>query len=90
MIRPTKGGEVTCHTPPRAAYAAMVTGMDRNLGRIFDAVKARGEWDNTIVIFTSDNGETFELGVFDPDFFGSNRGLRGSKCGCMKVVCGCP
>ena len=67
------------HPTPRAAYAAMVTGMDRNLGRIFDAVKARGEWDNTIVIFTSDNGRDFELGGFDPEFFGSNRGLRGFK-----------
>ena len=67
------------HPTPRAAYAAMVTGMDRNIGRIFDAVKARGEWDNTIVIFTSDNGATFELGGFDPEFFGSNRGLRGHK-----------
>ena len=67
------------HPTPRAAYAAMVTGMDRNIGRIFAAVKARGEWDNTIVIFTSDNGATFELGGFAPEFFGSNRGLRGYK-----------
>lgn len=67
------------HPTPRAAYAAMVTGMDRNIGRIFAAVKARGEWDNTIVVFTSDNGATFELGGFDPEFFGSNRGLRGHK-----------
>ncbi|MAV55109.1 MAG: hypothetical protein CMJ28_04055 [Phycisphaerae bacterium] len=67
------------HPTPRAAYAAMITGMDRNIGRLFAAVKARGEWDNTVVIFTSDNGATFELGGFDPDFFGSNRGLRGHK-----------
>ena len=67
------------HPTPRAAYAAMVTGMDRNIGRLFAAIKARDEWDNTIVIFTSDNGATFELGGFDPEFFGSNRGLRGHK-----------
>ena len=73
-----EGGRLLPHPTPRAAYAAMVTGMDRNSDEFLDAVRARGEWDNTIVIFTSDNGRLLNWG-FDPEFFGSNRGLRGFK-----------
>lgn len=39
-----------------AVYAAMVEAMDYHLGRLVDYLKARGEYDNTIIIFTSDNG----------------------------------
>jgi arylsulfatase A-like enzyme len=39
-----------------AVYAAMVEQMDRGVGAIMDAVKARGDSDNTIVLFLSDNG----------------------------------
>src|SRR5262249_5632180 len=45
------------HPTPRAAYAAMVTRMDRSVGRILDLLKELGLDDNTLVIFTSDNGE---------------------------------
>jgi len=37
-------------------YAAMVENLDTNLGRLFDALKRNGQWDNTLVLFTSDNG----------------------------------
>lgn len=37
-------------------YAAMVENLDTNMGRLFEALEASGEADNTIVIFTSDNG----------------------------------
>lgn len=39
-------------------YFANVTGVDREFGRIIDQLKAMGEYENTIVVFTSDHGET--------------------------------
>lgn len=39
-----------------AVYAAMVEQMDRGIGRILDAIDARGERDNTLIVFLSDNG----------------------------------
>ncbi|HEX8969294.1 MAG TPA: arylsulfatase, partial [Chloroflexota bacterium] len=43
-------------------YAAMVDNIDQNLARVLDTVDAFGELDNTIVVFTSDNGGTAEGG----------------------------
>jgi arylsulfatase A len=63
---------------PHAAFAAMVTRMDRDVGRIVDLVRARGMAERTLVIFTSDNGPHKEGGA-DPDFFNSSGGLRGIK-----------
>jgi arylsulfatase A-like enzyme len=37
-------------------YYAFITGMDRHLGRLFQALKKSGQMDNTIIIFSSDNG----------------------------------
>ena len=39
-------------------YFANVTGVDHEFGRLVATLKALGEWDNTIVVFTSDHGET--------------------------------
>ncbi len=58
--------------------AAMVTRMDGDVGRILDALKSYGIDENTIVVFTSDNGPHLEGGN-DPDFFDSNGPLRGTK-----------
>ncbi|MBR7742687.1 arylsulfatase [Phycicoccus sp. BSK3Z-2] len=44
-----------------AAYAAMVTAMDRGIGRILDTLEARGELENTIVVFLADNGGCAEI-----------------------------
>lgn len=44
-------------------YAAMVDNVDQNLGRLLDTIEALGEADNTVVIFTSDNGATEEGGA---------------------------
>lgn len=41
-----------------AFYFANVTGVDREFGRIVDELKAMGEYENTIIVFTSDHGET--------------------------------
>ena len=37
-------------------YAAMVTEMDRAIGRILDQVRANGDWEDTVILFMSDNG----------------------------------
>jgi arylsulfatase len=44
-------------------YAAMVDHVDQNLGRLLGAIDALGELDDTIVVFTSDNGGTGEGGA---------------------------
>jgi arylsulfatase len=43
-----------------AIYAGMVDNMDQNFGRLRAALEAIGEWDNTIVLFLSDNGASRE------------------------------
>jgi arylsulfatase A len=68
------------HPSPRAAYAAMVTRMDRTVGRIIDLVEELGQEKNTIFFFSSDNGPTYAGGA-DSTFFesaGPFRGLKGS------------
>ena len=59
-------------------FAAMVTRMDRDIGRIMTKLKELGIDEDTIVVFTSDNGPHRE-GGHDPEFFGSRGGLRGIK-----------
>jgi arylsulfatase A-like enzyme len=63
---------------PHAAFAAMITRMDRDVGRLLDRLRARGLDDRTLVLFTSDNGPHQEGGA-DPAFFNSSGGLRGIK-----------
>ncbi|MDO7172356.1 arylsulfatase [Mariniflexile sp. AS56] len=58
------------------AYAGMVSRMDRDLGRLFEKLKALGIEDNTIIFFTSDNGPEYER--YDK-FFNSNGALKGGK-----------
>lgn len=68
------------HRTPRAAYAAMVTRMDREIGKLLDLVKELGLSENTIVVFTSDNGPLYDrLGGTDTEFFNSAAGMRGRK-----------
>jgi len=65
---------------PRATYAAMISILDRDVGRILDHLEALGLDENTVVFFTSDNGP-HEAGGMDMDatFFDSSGGLRGIK-----------
>jgi arylsulfatase A-like enzyme len=60
------------------AKAAMITRLDRDVGRLMALLKKLGIDDNTLVFFTSDNGPHREGGA-DPDFFDSNGPLRGIK-----------
>lgn len=59
-------------------FAAMVTRMDRDIGRLLEALKKTGADRNTLLLFSSDNGPHRE-GGHNPDFFDDNGPLRGIK-----------
>ena len=61
-----------------AAFAAMVDIMDEDIGELVAKLEELGIDDNTLIIFTSDNGAHQE-GGHDPDFFDSNGPFRGYK-----------
>lgn len=76
-----RGYGYTPHFTPRAAYAAMITRLDRYVGRLLDLLDELDLAKDTIVVFTSDNGTTHLGAEVDYDFFksvGSLRGLKGS------------
>ncbi len=56
----------------RRVYSAMVHAVDEQIGRIVAALEQRGILENTLIVFSSDNGGPINLGA-------SNGGLRGSK-----------
>jgi len=63
---------------PRAHFAAMVTRLDLAVGDVLSKIEQLGLEENTIIMFTSDNGPHLEGGAA-PDFFNSNGDLRGYK-----------
>lgn len=63
---------------PRATFAAMIYRLDMYVGQIVRKLKEKGMYENTIIIFASDNGPHKEGGA-DPDFFNSNGIWRGYK-----------
>lgn len=63
---------------PRAVRAAMISRLDRDVGRILDRLDQLKLSENTLVIFTSDNGP-ITAGGQDPEFFDSNGPLRDLK-----------
>lgn len=74
------------HPRPRAAYAAMISDLDRHVGAVVDQLRACGILDETLIVFTSDNGTThrakdpkFGIGGVDAAFFNSTAGLSGFK-----------
>jgi arylsulfatase A-like enzyme len=84
----------TPHPRPRAAYAAIISELDRHVGRVRTALEQAGILDDTLIVFTSDNGtthgpfakkdakqttNTFGIGGVDATFFNSVAGLRGLK-----------
>ena len=77
----------TPHPRPRAAYAALVSSLDRHVGVILRTLDELGLAANTLVVFTSDNGTThgspgdpvFGIGGVDAAFFDSTAGLKGRK-----------
>ena len=72
-----KGGYVS-QAYPHATFAAMVMRLDEYVGQIVRKLKELGLYENTVIIFSSDNGPHREGGA-DPDFFDSNGPWRGYK-----------
>lgn len=66
-----------------AQFAAMITRLDSYVGEIMDILDRKGFTDNTLLIFTSDNGPHEEGGA-DPEFFGRDGKLRGLKRQCYE------
>ena len=71
-------GAYIAQSEPHATFAAMVTRLDVYVGEIVQKLKDLGLYENTILIFSSDNGPHKEGGA-DPDFFDSNGPWKGYK-----------
>lgn len=74
----SKKGEYASQPQSHAAFAAMINLLDDQVGEIVAKIKELGLEENTIIIFTSDNGPHQEGGA-DPHYFNSNGVLRGYK-----------
>jgi arylsulfatase A-like enzyme len=64
---------------PHATYAAMISTLDERIGALINTLKAEGTYENTLIVFSSDNGPTFNGGTDSPWFhsggpFKSERG----------------
>ncbi|HMG89091.1 MAG TPA: arylsulfatase [Chryseolinea sp.] len=73
-----KTGGYSSQSEPRTAFASMINVLDDHVGEIIRKLKDLNIYDNTIIVFTSDNGPHREGGA-DPDFFDSNGMLKGYK-----------
>lgn len=73
-----KQGGYRSQAESHAAFAAMIYYLDEQVGEIVNKLEELGISDNTIVIFTSDNGPHKEGGA-DPDYFNSNGPFKGYK-----------
>ncbi len=65
------------HKNPHAAYAAMVSYLDENIGKLVQQLKDEGIYENTLLVFTSDNGPTYNGGA-DPEYFESAKPFDGN------------
>lgn len=75
------GSEGSRYNPTQhghAEFAAMITRLDAQVGEVLAKLKEKGLDENTIVIFTSDNGPHEEGGA-DPNFFNRDGLLKGIK-----------
>lgn len=62
---------------PHATYAAMISYLDENIGKLIQKLKDLGIYDNTLIVFTSDNGPTHNGGADSPWF--QSAGILGSR-----------
>jgi len=63
---------------PRATYAAMISTLDEQVGEIVKKLKDLGLYENTLIIFTSDNGPTYTGGA-DTRYFKSSRPFKAER-----------
>ena len=69
---PYKGGKgYFPNQYPKATYAAMISYLDQQVGELVQELKRLGLYENTLIIFTSDNGPTYDIGGVDPHYFNS-------------------
>jgi arylsulfatase A len=73
-----KKGKVSFEPYPHAAFAAMISRLDKYTGEVLNAIRKKGMEENTLIIFTSDNGPHKENGG-DPEYFDNNGIYRGIK-----------
>jgi arylsulfatase A-like enzyme len=73
-----KNGGYGSQEYPHAAFAAMIYRLDSQVGELVKKLEESGISDNTLIIFTSDNGPHREGGA-DPDYFDSNAIYKGYK-----------
>ncbi|MBC6997094.1 arylsulfatase [Cytophaga sp. FL35] len=66
-------------TDRQKRFYGMITNLDENLGKLIKQLKASGQWDNTIFIFTTDNGTAAGISNEKGKQRGYNAGLRGTK-----------
>ena len=80
-VVPFKQGKTTYgdQDRPRAAYAVMLSRLDYGEGQIVKKLEEEGVLQNTIIMFSSDNGIHHE-GGHDAEYFNSNAEFRGTKC----------
>ncbi|MCP4374056.1 MAG: sulfatase-like hydrolase/transferase, partial [Deltaproteobacteria bacterium] len=76
---PYTGGSYQPHPEPKACYAAMISFLDDQVGRLMSLLQELGLDENTVVLFTSDNGTTYLKKQVDYEFFNSLGDLRGLK-----------
>ena len=58
-----------------AIYAAMIDRLDQQIGRVIEDLRSAGELENTLIVFTSDNGACFEWDPFGFDIVSSNQNI---------------
>lgn len=78
LEKPSDGAGYKPVEKPLSTYAAMVSRIDKDVQRLLDKLQANGQLENTIFIFSSDNG-THKEGGHDPYFFDGNGPYRGTK-----------
>jgi len=76
--KPTPQNHYVYTDKPMATYAAMISSLDQYVGQILDKVRSEGISENTLVIFTSDNG-SHDAGGYHYSMLDSNAPLRGGK-----------
>lgn len=76
--KPLWAADYRRHSTPKAALAAMISRMDRDVGRVMAKLEQLGLAKNTLVMFASDNGPSAE-GAAPVEFFNSNGIYRGGK-----------
>ncbi len=76
--KPAKGGGYRDEAHPKSTFVAMVSYLDDTIGKVLDRLEEKDLAENTLVIFSSDNGPMSE-GGWNREYFDSNGPLRGGK-----------